>query len=136
MRLVYQNENMITFDLAEKLSANGFPQKPSISTGGNDGEIFGGFYIVGKKDADAAYRYLETKEYEEYLNRGGDFFIVKIPTLDELIAECGKSFGYLAQWEKGNDAGDWQAISRDGQVIKWDFTPEEAVGNLFLSTRP
>lgn len=65
----------------------------------------------------------------------GSFEHCYIPTLAELIAECGDRFGHLCRWEKGNDIGDWQAISRTGSIIEWGATPESAIANLYLALR-
>lgn len=126
------------YGLIKELKDAGFPQEPSISTGGNDGEIFGDFYIVGKKDADAAYRYLEMKEYEEYANRGKDFFIIKIPTLSELIEACGEEFYSLQAPRLETDGPDWIAFRNPRNLrpgAAKGKTPQEAVANLYLALK-
>lgn len=84
-------------------------------------------YELAKKLKDVGFPKLKDVK-DEYLDQ-----IPNHPTLSELILACGEKFGYLCRWEKGNDKGDWQAISYAGDVIEWAMTHEEATANLWLA---
>ena len=117
----------MNYELCKKLKDAGFPQEPRISTGGVDGEVFGGFYHVGMIDGDGAFGYFTVSEYEEYLKRDSTKHVIaKAPTLSELIEACGERFDALQSL-----GGRWGArasiLSAEGS------TPEEAVANLWLA---
>lgn len=111
----------MNYDTLLELKNLGFPQAPSIVTGGNDGDILVGFYLVGKQDSDAAI-HLTTEEWTKQVAAQGDI-VVKVPTLAELLAACeasitdeqvvlvsfgkqlkedGKTWGYWARIDTGN----------------------------------
>ena len=102
----------MNYDLAKKLKDAGFPQ---------------------------VFHYKTAHEQDGYLDEdvNAKDHKVAIPTLSELIEACGKDFGNLAL-KNWNPEGNNQWIAEPNYYISMDiaegagFTPEEAVGRLWL----
>ena len=124
----------MNYELALKLKNAGFPQKPKISTGGVDGEIFGGFYHVGMVDGDGAFGFFTDTQYAEYLKRDSSKHVIaKEPTLSELIEACGE-FSSLTKSPRGT----WycaKSVNGSVELVVGDeySTPEEAVARFWLA---
>lgn len=126
--------NHVSFDTAKKLRDVGFPQEPTIVTGGIDGEVLGGFYYVGKKDADAGILYvLGAEEYAELCTRGPEFFVIKLPTLSELMDGFIQA-GLFFQMNYWPSKELWFAEHPRAQGK--GENQEEAVADLLLVLRP
>jgi hypothetical protein len=102
----------MNYELAKQLKDAGFPQKGEWGYRPHDG----GMFSILNYHRDVP---LETD--------------VMRPSLSELIDACGTDFSFLAYWEKGNEAGDWQASSDKKLETLWGSTPDEAVANLWLA---
>ena len=81
---------MIDFKLALQLKEAGFPQNPMIDISGIDAQFFGSFYYLVKHGLDeVAPNFLNEFEWEAkgQVHAQVPTETVKIPTLEELIAE-------------------------------------------------
>jgi hypothetical protein len=56
-----------------------------------------------------------------------------LPTLSELIAACGDSFGILVKETHPEHLWEFHARKRHGDYSCWGLTPEEAVARLWLA---
>lgn len=99
------------YALAKELKDNGFPQGHPVN------HHLGGIWITDDED---------TTYHENGLK--GECYI---PTLSELIEECGTNFETLVHYEDST----WRAYRRDGAEDLQNVpssTPEEAVAMLWL----
>lgn len=133
-------------ELLEKLRDTGFPQEPAITLTGYDGEYKGSFYILISKEAgEGGETFLVQWEYDEAVKRGD--YVLKIPTLSELIEACRDDLNCIERY-----IGGWRAFMTEKRfekereknpeycVIECDGystgkTPVEAVANLWLSLK-
>lgn len=114
----------MTYDTCLKLKQAGFPQEIH----------YGGVYYLAP---DETVRIAAGENSSVPNERFSD--VVKIPTLTELIAECGDSFCILERNcgvdELRSLSWPWLACNHDDTIQERGDTAEEAVANLYLALR-
>lgn len=117
---------MINYELAKELQDAGYPQPFDKTTYRKHGSRAYKFGIKGLKIIPSP----TAKQYNQMMLVGLD--VVYIPSLEELIKECGDCGFALIIGKK-----DWEAYSYyaedDYQFKEVGSTPEEAVAKLWLA---
>lgn len=129
---------MINYELALKLKKAGFPQELE------NGDL--GYCVDCGETSDLHLTHDDNDEGgfvgNDYIHRIGDEHrldghnvMIKVPTLSELIEECGDRLGKLIRTKLG-EMVNWNAIESYPNTLPINIaepTPEEAVANLWLA---
>lgn len=125
---------MINSELAQKLKDAGFPQNYPT---GEHNAVGQKYWMYDKSDND----YTEITHDGCGSNALDDEQLTLIPTLSELIEECGDRFtklkkhiskkGEISWFAGGLEPKGWWRPYRNYKM-GWAKTPEEAVANLYL----
>lgn len=121
----------MNYELALRLKEAGFPQGLYDFT--RDGEHY---QFRETDDVPENNRTMWARYYtQEFLDKHIEELVL-IPTLSELIEECGERFRWLVHEHSITTLNEWYASDGTNtwkEDAHWGITPEEAVANLYLA---